>query len=243
MVGRPRTTSDGQILAATGQAISDVGPSEGAHRSPTSPARPGSPLPPSSSASVPSVRSYSRSPPTPPLASRRVSPPPSAHTRPLLPALVGHLIAMASGIRTPDELSRHLAFLLQLELGDPEFHQHTRRHADAMRKQVRLLLEAAVDSGELKPCDTKRLADALHITYNGALITWAILRRGSLTQHLRRELEFILAAASDKRAASVTRCRRPGTSQSIRGSGICSPASAPAPRCRESRRAVRRVRH
>jgi len=75
---------------------------------------------------------------------------------------------------------------------DPEFHQHTRRHADAIRTQVRRLLAAAVDAGELKTGDIKRLADAVYVTYNGALITWAILRRGSLTRHLRREIEFLL---------------------------------------------------
>jgi AcrR family transcriptional regulator len=189
MAGRPRTTSDDQILAATARAISAVGPSEltladVARKAGIAPAtivqRFGSKrallLAFTARASIGVEQGFA--------AAQR------SHTSPLR-ALVGHLIDLASALRTPDELSRHLAFL-QLELGDPEFHQHTRRHADAMRKQVRLLLEAAVDGGELKPCDTKRLADALHVTYNGALITWAILRRGSLTGHLRRELEFIL---------------------------------------------------
>jgi AcrR family transcriptional regulator len=189
MAGRPRTTSDDQILAATARAISAVGPSEltladVARKAGIAPAtivqRFGSKrallLAFTARASIGVAEGFA--------AAQR------SHTSPLR-ALVGHLIAMASVLSTPDELSRHLAFL-QLELGDPEFHHHTRRHADAMRKQVRLLLEAAVEGGELKPCDTKRLADALHVTYNGALITWAILRRGSLTQHLRRELEFVL---------------------------------------------------
>jgi AcrR family transcriptional regulator len=189
MAGRPRTTSDDQILAATAEAISAVGPSEltlahVAREAGIAPAtiiqRFGSKrallLAFTARASVGVEEGFA-------VAQRR-------HASPLQ-ALVGHLIAMAGGMRTPDELSRHLAFL-QLELGDSEFHQHTRRHADAVRRQVRLLLEAAVESDELKPCDTKQLADALHVTYNGALITWAILRRGSLTQHLRRHVEFTL---------------------------------------------------
>jgi AcrR family transcriptional regulator len=189
MAGRPRTTSDDQILAATAEAISAVGPSEltlahVAREAGIAPAtiiqRFGSKrallLAFTARASVGVEEGFA-------VAQR-------THASPLR-ALVGHLIAMAGGMRTPDELSRHLAFL-QLELGDSEFHQHTRRHADAVRRQVRLLLEAAVESDELKPCDTKQLADALHVTYNGALITWAILRRGSLTQHLRRHVEFTL---------------------------------------------------
>jgi AcrR family transcriptional regulator len=189
MAGRPRTTSDEQILAATARAISDVGPGEltladVAREAGIAPAtivqRFGSKRALLLAFTVRAAVGVEEG-----FAAAR-----GAHASPLR-ALVGHLIAMAGGMRTPDELSRHLAFL-QLELGDPEFHQHTRRHADTTRTQVRRLLEAAVDAGELKPCETRRLADALYVTYNGALITWAILRRGSLTRHLRREIEFVL---------------------------------------------------
>jgi AcrR family transcriptional regulator len=189
MAGRPRTTSDDQILTATARAISDVGPSEltladVARQAGIAPAtivqRFGSKrallLAFTARASVGVEEGFAD-------AAR-------AHASPLR-ALVGHLLAMAGGLRTPDELSRHLAFL-QLELGDPEFHRHTRRHADAMRRQIRQLIEAAVDAGELNPCDSRRLADAVYVTYNGALITWAILRAGSLAQHIRRELDCLL---------------------------------------------------
>jgi AcrR family transcriptional regulator len=189
MAGRPRTTSDDQILAATARAISAVGPGEltladVAREAGIAPAtivqRFGSKrallLAFTARASDGVEAGFA--------AARRKQASP-------LQALEGHLVAMGGGMRTPEELSRHLAFL-QLELGDPEFHQHTRRHADTMRREIRLLLEAAVDSGELEPCDTTRLADALYVGYNGALITWAILRRGSLAQHLRRQLRFIL---------------------------------------------------
>jgi AcrR family transcriptional regulator len=208
MAGRPRTTSDDQILAATARAISEVGPSEltladVAREAGIAPAtivqRFGSKrellLAFTARASAGVEEGFA--------AARRT------HASPLR-ALVGHLVAMARGMRTPDELSRHLAFL-QLELGDPEFHRHTRRHAEATREQVRLLLEAAVDGGELLPCDTKRLAHALYVTYSGALITWAILRRGSLARHLRRELEFILEPHRTTEQRSVARVDSSGS--------------------------------
>jgi hypothetical protein len=92
---------------------------------------------------------------------------------------------------SPSALAHHLAFL-QLELADPEFHRHVLEHACVAREQIRLLLDAAVEHGELKQCDTKNLARAIHVTYNGTLITWAIFRQGRLASQLRRELEFIL---------------------------------------------------
>ena len=65
-------------------------------------------------------------------------------------------------------------------------------HARVAREQIRLLLEAAVEHGELRSCDTKSLARAIHVTYNGTLVTWAIFRQGRLAYRLRQELEFIL---------------------------------------------------
>ena len=47
--------------------------------------------------------------------------------------------------------------------------------------------------GELTAVDTARLAQGVQTTYNGALITWAIHRRGRLGPWLRRELDTLLA--------------------------------------------------
>jgi hypothetical protein len=49
-----------------------------------------------------------------------------------------------------------------------------------------------VDTGELASCDITRLALAIYVTYNGALISWAILREGALARWLGRELDFLL---------------------------------------------------
>jgi AcrR family transcriptional regulator len=189
MAGRPRTTSDDEILDATARAISAVGPSaltlaDVAREAGIAPAtviqrfgsKRGLLLAFTARSSAVAGEAFAG-------ALRRDASP--------LRTLVAQLVAMGSGMRTPEELSRHLAFV-QLELADAEFLEHTRRHAAAVRQQVRRLLDEAVAAGELAPCDTKRLAEAVHVTYNGALITWAILRRGTLARHLRRELEFLL---------------------------------------------------
>jgi hypothetical protein len=55
-----------------------------------------------------------------------------------------------------------------------------------------LCRQILAEHGELRPCDTKRLAEAIQVTYNGALITWAIFRQGRLASLLCRELEFTL---------------------------------------------------
>jgi AcrR family transcriptional regulator len=113
------------------------------------------------------------------------------HPSPLA-ALRAALVGLASGIATPEELANHLAFL-QLELIDPDFHRHTLEHASALIAEVRTLLAEVVAAGALAPCDVSRLAQAIYVTYNGTLISWAILCDGTLARRLGRELDFVLA--------------------------------------------------
>jgi AcrR family transcriptional regulator len=189
MAGRPRTISDDEILAATARAISAVGPGELtlAHvareagiAAATVVQRFGS-----KRALLLAFTARAADGVEADFAAAR-----DGQASPLK-ALVSRLVAMSAGLRTAEELSRHLAFL-QLELADPEFREHTLRHALALRAQIRALLDAAVAAGELAPSDTERLAAAVYVTYNGALISWAILRQGALRTHVRRELEFLL---------------------------------------------------
>jgi hypothetical protein len=121
-----------------------------------------------------------------------------------LKALRAGLIGMVDGIDTPEELANHLAFL-QLELVDPDFHQHVLGHANTMLGQIHSLLADAVNSGELDPCDLTQLARAIYCTYNGALITWAILRDGTLARWLDRELDFLLAPPPEPQSKSPMR--------------------------------------
>ena len=188
-LGRPRSISDDAILAALAQAISRVGPArltladvaaEAGVAAPTIAQRFGSKrnllLAFAAQAPAQLQESFARAR--------------SSHATPLA-ALLSDPFGATQAMGTPDALARHLAFL-QLELADPEFHHHVRQHAQVAREQILLLLNAAVEQGELRPCDTGALSRAVHVTYNGTLITWAIFRQGRLASRLRQELEFIL---------------------------------------------------
>jgi AcrR family transcriptional regulator len=108
-----------------------------------------------------------------------------------LESLLTVLVGMTGMVATPEALSNSLAFL-QLDLSDSAFHRHALDHARAMRTQIRTVLDAAVAAGELTPCDTARLARAVQVTFNGALVTWAIEREETLAGWLRDELEWLL---------------------------------------------------
>jgi AcrR family transcriptional regulator len=113
------------------------------------------------------------------------------HKSPLRALLAG-LVDTSSRVTSPETLANHLAFL-QIDLSDPEFHQHALAYTTAVREEIKTLLDAAVEAGELEATDTARLAHGVQTTYNGAMITWAIYRKGRLDTWLRRELDTLLA--------------------------------------------------
>jgi AcrR family transcriptional regulator len=108
-----------------------------------------------------------------------------------LETLLTVLLGMTRTVATPEALSNSLAFL-QLDLRDPEFHRHALDHTHAMRMQIQSLLDAAVEAGELTVSDTARLARAVQVTFNGALVMWAIEREETLAGRLQDELEWLL---------------------------------------------------
>ena len=116
----------------------------------------------------------------------------AARRRSPLRALVAGLVESSAGVASPETMANQLAFL-QIDLSEPDFHQLALAHATAVRREIRRLLDAAVEAGELAASDTARLAQAVQTTYNGALITWAIYRKGRLETWLRRELDTLLA--------------------------------------------------
>ena len=116
----------------------------------------------------------------------------AARSRSPLRGLVNGLVRMSASVASPESMANQLAFL-QMDLADPEFHALAHRHAVAVRDEIRALLDAAVAAGELRPDDTARLAAGVQATYNGALITWGVHRRGRLETWLRRELDTLLA--------------------------------------------------
>jgi AcrR family transcriptional regulator len=98
---------------------------------------------------------------------------------------------MAGMAVTPETLSNSLAFL-QMDLVDPEFHTHALAHSRATHVEMTRLLDDAVAAGELKPCDTRRLAHAVQALMSGSLLQWAIERDGPAAARMREDLEVLL---------------------------------------------------
>jgi AcrR family transcriptional regulator len=117
----------------------------------------------------------------------------SARHRSPRKALIAALKAMTTGVASRAAMANNLAFL-QLDLSDPDFHALAQAHARAFRGAIRGILEEARQAGEVSgQTDIERLAEAVETVYNGALITWAIHRKGRVENHLEKQLETLLA--------------------------------------------------
>lgn len=108
-----------------------------------------------------------------------------------LEAMFETLAGFVHHASTPEALGYHLAFT-HADLEDAEFHQAAFEHARGMLDGIRTLLDQAVDTGELMPCDTESVARTVQTAWNGALATWAVYRQGSLAEWLRGEIEAVL---------------------------------------------------
>jgi AcrR family transcriptional regulator len=103
------------------------------------------------------------------------------------------LYAECSGFgSTPEAIANGLAYL-QVDLIDPEFHAITLAQFTAIRDETQKLLDDAVAADELKPCATADLARLIQQVNGGAMLDWAVYRKGSLAAWLRRSLEGLLA--------------------------------------------------
>ena len=187
---RPRTVTDDEILAATGRAMSRVPPTrftlaEVAREVGLAPAtlvqRFGSKrglllaLSAQSAASMDACFDMVR----------------EAHASPL-EALFAAATEMARFSATPEELANSIAYL-HIDLSDAEFHRHILESSRAMQRGYRALLADAVAAGELKECDTERVARVVEAVAAGSLIGWAIHRKGRAEAWVRKDLETLLA--------------------------------------------------
>jgi AcrR family transcriptional regulator len=113
-----------------------------------------------------------------------------AHKSPLAAVLAAGT-EMTRYVKSPEEMSNHLAFL-QTDLSDPDFYavmlENSRRIIDGYRK----LLDDAVAARELAPCDTARLARAVDALAGGSLIGWAVQREGTAEAWVRHDLNTLL---------------------------------------------------
>jgi hypothetical protein len=112
---------------------------------------------------------------------------------------------------TPEALANSLAFL-QMDLVDPEFHQHALVHSRGMQAGIKSLLDEAVAARELPRADTARLARAVQAMIGGSLLQWAIDRDGKVANRLNEDLDALLkstnSASRPRRRRLQTRLRR-----------------------------------
>ncbi|HEX8393987.1 MAG TPA: helix-turn-helix domain-containing protein [Longimicrobium sp.] len=108
-----------------------------------------------------------------------------------LNALMDALAGEGGPMQTPEEVVNHLAFL-QIDLTDPEFHALALQHARATLEEISALIEEATAAGELGDCDPDGVGRTVQNTLNGALVTWAIYREGTLAEWVRGEIEAVL---------------------------------------------------
>ena len=109
-----------------------------------------------------------------------------------LNTLVELFVGFSGFAATPESMANFLAYL-QIDLSDPEFRAVLLRQFETTRDETKKLLDAAVAARELKPCDTAALARLVEQVNAGAMLDWAIYRKGGLAAWIRRALEALLA--------------------------------------------------
>jgi AcrR family transcriptional regulator len=189
MSPRPRTVTDDQIFAATGRAMTRLGPAR------LTLADVADDVGLSAAALVQRFGSkrgllLAFMSTAPGLVDECFVRARAAHASPLK-ALIAAALESAGHVKSPDELANSVAFL-QMDLSDPEF----RRPALANSKQIvagyEALIRDAIAARELVESDPARLARAIHAIVGGSLINWAIHRDGALMTTVRRDLETLL---------------------------------------------------
>lgn len=92
---------------------------------------------------------------------------------------------------TPEAMANGLSWL-QNDLTDPDFHAITLEQFRAIRDETKKLLDEAVAARELRPCDTAQLARLIQHVNGGAMLSWAVYRRGPVANWVRHDLESLL---------------------------------------------------
>ena len=189
MSPRPRSASDADILEATARAVGRLGP----HRLTLAEVGQAAGLSPATliqrfGSKRGLLLAFAKQ--AGGLVSEQFAAVRAAHESPL-DALMEVSLAQTRYMDSPEALSNHVAFL-QMDLNDPEFRALAADGARRTEKEVRSLLDAAVDAAELTPCDTSGLARAIQAIFNGSIVFWAIHRKGSAESWVRKDLETLL---------------------------------------------------
>jgi AcrR family transcriptional regulator len=224
---RPRLTSDEAILAGLIRALGRLGPArltlvDVAREAGVSPAtlvqrfgsKRGLLLAMAASAAEANRQEYA--------ALRRAHPSPTA-------CLLALGDCMVRFMGTPEEISNALAFL-QMDLTDADFRRHAVAAAEIGDAELRAIIADAVTAGELRGCEPAPLARVLGATLHGSLVSWAIRRKGTPGEWIRKDLETILrpyrtgwraraARAQTKRLARTSLRRAARRGSAGRGDG------------------------
>lgn len=116
----------------------------------------------------------------------------STHRYPLA-TLRAYGACMADLAPTPDALLRNLAYL-QGDLADDVLRGHLIENARATRREIELLIKAAIAAGELRRgTDVCGLARTVEAVISGALMSWATYREGTAADWIGQDLEAALA--------------------------------------------------
>jgi AcrR family transcriptional regulator len=109
-----------------------------------------------------------------------------------LKTLVELFVEFSGFAATPESMANFLAYL-QIDLSDSEFRTVLLQQFTTMRDETKKLLDDAIAARELRPCDSGELARLVQQVNSGAMLDWAVYRKGALGAWIRRALEALLA--------------------------------------------------
>jgi AcrR family transcriptional regulator len=109
-----------------------------------------------------------------------------------LRTLIELIVESSRFAATPESMANFLAYL-QIDLSDPEFRAVLLQQFMTMREETKKLLDDAIVARELKTCDSGELARLVQQVNSGAMLAWAVYRKGPLGAWIRRALEALLA--------------------------------------------------
>jgi len=115
-----------------------------------------------------------------------------AANRAPLATVRAYAICMADLAPTPEALLRNLAYL-QRDLADDVLRRHLLDNARATRREIKSLLRAAVERGELqRNVDVGTLARTVETVIGGSLMSWATYRDGKAADWIALDVEAVL---------------------------------------------------
>ncbi|HKX72624.1 MAG TPA: hypothetical protein VJM32_01280 [Candidatus Saccharimonadales bacterium] len=108
-----------------------------------------------------------------------------------LAALTQGLMSLAGAVTSVQAFANGQAFL-QLGLTNPDLAHRLRSTMASTRDEMERLLNSAVVLKELRPCNTRALAQALQAMYEGGIITWAVYQQKPIEEWVGELLQAVI---------------------------------------------------